>query len=125
MKRFFVIPLAAFLSAGAVLAATQAPAQETQGQRAQEQRKREIELGERPGVPKPRQGNNREPQGDNKEHHHNGGAAAIAAGAAGLAIFGNGGHHHYDDGENDQCRHWHYRCRDGSDWACRKFDRNC
>jgi Ni/Co efflux regulator RcnB len=126
MKRILVVTLAALLSAGAVLAATQASAQETQGQRAQEQRKREIELGEKPGVPTPQQDNNSKHQGDNREHHHNGSGAAIglAAGAAALAIIGNGGHHRYDD-EVDQCRHWHYRCREGSDWACGKFDRNC
>ena len=41
-------------------------------------------------------------------------------------------HHHHrrvyryieDDGEG-QCRRWRHRCNEGSDWSCEKFERNC
>ena len=53
------------------------------------------------------------------------GAAALAAAANhDRAYAGERRHYSYDDGES-QCRRWNYRCDQGSDWACRKFDRNC
>ena len=53
MKRFLVIQLAALLSAGAVLAATQASAQ-TRGKGHKSKKRKKLKLGERPGVPKSR-----------------------------------------------------------------------
>ena len=55
-------------------------------------------------------------------------AIGVLTGAAALAIIANGNRAHasdYDDGDYNQCRRWRHRCDDGSDWACRKYDRNC
>jgi hypothetical protein len=69
------------------------------------------------------------------KHNHRGRNAAIGivGAAAALAIIGNSAaraddrrsdRRDYDDDEG-QCHRWDNRCRDGADWACRKFDRNC
>ncbi|MEQ1669869.1 MAG: hypothetical protein ABL893_03330 [Hyphomicrobium sp.] len=53
------------------------------------------------------------------------GAAALAAAAnRDSAYAGERRYRSYDSGEG-QCRRWRHRCEDGSDWACRKYDRNC
>ena len=55
--------------------------------------------------------------------------AGVVLGATALAIAGSRNRAYagdrYDDDGGGQCRRWRHRCRDGSDWACRKYDRNC
>lgn len=48
------------------------------------------------------------------------GAAALAAGSRRSYA---GDRHYYNGGS--QCRRWRWRCNDGSDWACDKYDRHC
>ncbi len=50
-----------------------------------------------------------------------GAAAAILLGIASEAARANDD---YDD-DRGYCRRLAYKCDDGRDWACRKFDRNC
>jgi hypothetical protein len=58
--------------------------------------------------------------------------AGVVLGATALAIAANRNrayagerYHSYDGASPSQCRRWHWRCEDGSGWACRKYDRHC
>ncbi len=64
-------------------------------------------------------------------------AAGAVLGIAAAAAIGGSRRAHADDGYyverrdnygggyRSQCRKWSYRCDNGNDWACEKFDRNC
>lgn len=51
----------------------------------------------------------------------------IAAGAAAAILLGIAAEAANADDDDDRgyCRRLAYKCDDGRDWACRKFDRNC
>lgn len=57
-------------------------------------------------------------------------AAGIIAGAAAAAIISGAARasdrgFRYRDGYYDRCEAWYFRCRDGADYACRKYYRYC
>lgn len=50
-------------------------------------------------------------------------ATAIIVGSSRRARADDG--YYVDDRPRMSCRRLRYRCEDGSDWACRKYDRHC